>query len=826
MTEFIKGLLERGSNLKLHDANEAETRKKLIDRVIEDVLDWKDLDVAYEERVSEDGNTTFADYIIRTADISILIEAKRIGVAFSTIPGQKKVKLSGQIMEGKTGDAIKQARNYCRKKSIPFAVVTNGNQWILFPAVRTDQVSFSSSSAIIFDSLERVLGEESEYFKSLLSRDGVIDGNLAIELIGRNTDQFEERRLNKFFKGAGSRTANPIYPLIENEVVSAFSDSIINSDKDLLEKCYVKNADRQKFDKRIQMHLQKREPLFASQPKRPMRKRESSSLVDSIAAASSNARPLAILILGTVGTGKTTFLQYTRRVASALYFEKSKDGPYPHWIDIDFRNFSKNESPIDFIYSALFEYIKSDDYFNDYNRSIKDAYFNDINALKSGPMFLLSKNQGGFDEQITKVIMDDYNKVNPYVDKVIGHGSMQSPVFLVIDNIDQFEDDETQSEIFSDAIALAGRLNMNLIIAMRESTYVDHRNSPTFDAFDFDPLHIEPPEIPSVLSRRFFLTRQMLSNKKGSFTALNGADFKVDDLSVFIDIVKSSVLGTEIGERIDVLSNHDVRLALRMTREFLARGYTDPAKALQIFGATQKYTLPKQEAFRSILLGNQSVYSEEYSVIGNPFDSRLGRSNGELLRMFVLNALVKQSANSGSGSLDGPNIRDNLKSIGFSEADTMDVLSDLCEKRFIHTKSHGKAEINSSYFASRLGGHIIRSLLSDFTFIENILMDTFIADKEVWEELKSLSHQITDDRNVVSRIKLRATRCEKFYEYMITQYQPLLEEATKRKLDPSWLSNPLEEMFSELKSNMEKAISSAERNYGSKSNKALQRTSR
>tara|TARA_R110001592_G_scaffold319321_1_gene596857 strand:- start:1541 stop:4021 length:2481 start_codon:yes stop_codon:yes gene_type:complete len=820
MTNIIKDLLSRGSNLALHDANEAETRKKLIDRVIEDILGWKDLDIAYEERVSEDGNTTFADYIIKTADVSILIEAKRIGVAFNVVPGQKKVKLSGQIMQGKTGDAITQARNYCRKKSIPFAVVTNGNQWILFPAVRTDQVSFSSSSAIIFDSLERVLGEESDYFKSLLSRDGVIDGNLAIELVGRNTDQFEERRLNRFFKGSGPRSANPIYPLIENEVVSAFSDSIINSDKDLLEKCYVKNADRQKFDNRIQMHLQKREPLFSSQPKRPMRKRESSSLINSIASASSNARPLAILILGTVGTGKTTFLQYTRRVASAKYFEKSKDDAYPHWIDIDFRNFSQNESPINFIYKALFEYIKNDEFFNDYERSIENAYFNDINALKSGPMFLLSKNKESFDEQITKVIMDDYQKVNPYVDKVIGYGSTRSPIFLVIDNIDQFEDDETQSEIFSDSIALASRLNINLIIAMRESTYVEHRNSPTFDAFDFDPLHIEPPEIPSVLSRRFFLTGQMLSNKKGSFTALNGADFKVEDLSVFIDIVKSSVLGTEIGERIDVLSNHDVRLALRMTREFLARGYTDPAKALQTFGVSQKYTLPKQEAFRSILLGNQSVYSEEYSVIGNPFDSRLGRSNGELLRMFVLNALVKQSSNSGSGSLDGPSIRDALKSIGFSESDTMDVLSDLCEKRFIHTKSHGRAEITSSYFASRLGGHIIRSLLSDFTFIENILMDTFIADKDMWEILKNLSNRISDERNVVARIKLRADKCEKFYGYMITQYQPLLSEATKRGLDPSWLSNPLEEMFSELKSNIKRAILSAERNYGSHSKRA------
>ena len=725
--------------------------------------------------------------------------------------------------QGKTGEAIKQARNYCRKKSIPFAVVTNGYQWILFPAVRTDQVSFSSSSAIIFDSLERILGEESDYFKSLLSRDGVIDGNLAIELIGRNTDQFEERRLNRFFKGAGTRAANPIYPLIENEVISAFSDSIINSDKSLLEKCYVKNADRQKFDNRIQMHLQKREPLFSSQPKRPMRKRESSSLTESIATASSNARPLAILILGTVGTGKTTFLQYTRRVASAKYFEKSKSETYPHWIDIDFRNFSQNESPINFIYRALFEYVKSDEYFSDYNRSIKNAYANDISALKSGPMFLLSKNKDGFDEKITEVIMDDYNKVNPYVDKVVGHGATKCPVFLVIDNIDQFEDDDTQSEIFSDAIALAGRLNINLIIAMRESTYVEHRNSPTFDAFDFDPIHIEPPEIPSVLSRRFFLTGQMLENKKGSFKALNGADFKVDDLSVFIDIVKSSVLGTEIGERIDVLSNHDVRLALRMTREFLARGYTDPAKALRTFGATQKYTLPKQEAFRSILLGNQSVYSEEYSVIGNPFDSRLGRSNGELLRMFVLNALVKQSSNNGTGSIDGPSIRDNLKAIGFSESDTMDILSDLCEKRFVHTKSHGKAEVTSSYFASRLGGHIVRSLLSDFTFIENILMDTFIADKDVWERLKSLSHQISDERNVVSRIKLRAERCEVFFSHMIGQYKPLLEEATKRGLDPSWLGNPLEEMFAELKENIAKAINSAKRNYGEKSNKAFNR---
>ncbi|MCR4158736.1 hypothetical protein NUK34_07710 [Kerstersia gyiorum] len=812
--EIANELLVAYKNLKLHNANEAETRKKLIDKILEKLLEWDDADISYEERVSEDGNTTYADYIIRTADTSLLIEAKRIGKTFSTVPTRRREKLAGKFMSGEIGDAVIQARDYCRKKNIPFAVVTNGAQWIIFPAVRTDAISFTDSYAMVFDSLERILGEELDDFIELLSRSAVVEGNLAIELLGRATDQFEERRLNKFFHGTNSfKRSNPIYPLIESEVTTAFSDSPMEADDSLLEKCYVKNADRQKFDNRIQMHLQRREPLFSVQPKKPMRKRESSALVDSLNSASTASRPLAILILGTVGTGKTTFLQYTRKIASANYFKKDANSPYPHWIGIDFRDFSRNESPIDFIYNHLFSYLIGDDYFKDYNRCIKPAYRSDIDALKSGPMFLISKDQNEFDKKITDLITTDYYQKKPYVDKLIGHGAKNAPIFLVIDNVDQFEDDKVQSGIFADAMAVASRLRLNLIISMRESTYVNHRGSATFDAFDFDPLHIEPPEIPAVLSRRFFLTGQLLSGKSGSFTTHTGVNFKVDDLSVFIDIVKSSVLGTEIGERIDVLANHDVRLALRMTREFLARGYTDPAKAIQRFRSKGEYLLPKQEAFRAILLGNQSVYSEKFSVIGNPFDSRLGKSNGGLLRLFILSALVRQS-NASGGHLDGPEIRDAIRSIGFSEEDTLKVLTDLCELRFAHTKSHGRANWTSGYFASRLGGHIVRVLIADFTFIENVQMDTFISDKESWDSMRNLSQDIKDERDIVERIKYRIERAKIFYNLMSEQYRPLLEEATKRGLSHIWLSNPLEEIRSAFDRNTSIALLSAQRNYG------------
>ncbi|MCV5714540.1 hypothetical protein OFN39_35565, partial [Escherichia coli] len=81
-----------------------------------------------------------------------------------------------------------------------------------------------------------------------------------------------------------------------------------------------------------------------------------------------------------------------------------------------------------------------------------------------------------------------------------------------------------------------------------------------------------------------------------------------------------------------------------MTREFIEHGYTNPGKAMRIYSEGGNYILPKHEALRAILLGNQAVYSEAYSLVGNPFDSRLGRTNFQLLRLFVLAALVQYSA--------------------------------------------------------------------------------------------------------------------------------------------------------------------------------------
>ena len=252
------------------------------------------------------------------------------------------------------------------------------------------------------------------------------------------------------------------------------------------------------------------------------------------------------------------------------------------------------------------------------------------------------------------------------------------------------------------------------------------------------------------------------------------------DTSVIIDLVQASVLGTQVSNLIDVMATSDIRLALRITREFLQYGYTATGQALKIYHETGKYTLPQHEALRAILLGNQSVYSDKYSVVGNPFDAKLSRTEAQLLRLFVLTALINMSSNAAFQYCRGIDIKDALASLGFGEDVTLIVLRDLCRFRFVHTLTHSEASLEASYVPTRFGGYIVRQLIADSMFIENIMMDTFIADGPTWQNLQGLTHQIHNQRDEVARLRIRQERSTAFFEYMKAQYDPLRSEAIRR----------------------------------------------
>ena len=815
MTNSVsRDILTAYYNVKFSEANEAATRLKVIDRILREVLGWLDEDISPEEHVTEDKNTTYSDYILRTANAAIVVEAKKAGATFESSSGSRRVKLSNAFLEGELGAAIIQARDYARKFSIDFAVATNGGTWAVFPAQRHDQVKFHDSTALVFWSLDDVLNSSYGEFYDLLSRDAVISGSLENALLGRSENQVENRKLGSYFVSNAARLHNPVFHIIEDEVMTAFSDSIVDLDEQSFERCYVAAPESMKFDHKIRMHVSRRDSGISGKVLRPMKDRDASELYSKVKSATVGKKPLALLLLGTVGAGKTTFLHYMRKVRLKELFEQAPSNASPHWLHLDFLTNPSNTPAADFIYSALLDYINSNPYLSDFDRCIKFAYDEEMKALRTGPLKMLAGAEDEINKRIADLIFKEYQEKRPYVDRIVKYTTKSATFFLAIDNVDQVEDESAQSALFTEALTIARKLSINLVLCIRQSTFAKHRNSPAIDAFDFEAVQIDPPRIASVISKRFGLVRYMAEGRKGEFIAENGAKVRVDNATQIVDLLQGSVLGTEIGSRIEVLATEDIRLALRMTREFLERGYSNPGRAIEYHRRTGSYVLPRHEAFRAIMLGTRTVYSEDFSPIGNPFDARISVTRAQPLRLFVLSAIVAYATENNFRFIDGSIINENLRKIGFGDSYTIRILQDLSRQRFIFTANHGEASIASSFVPSRLGGYIIRDLLANFTFLENTLFDTYIADPSIWQRLRTLSYDIESERNTVKRIRLRADRVQMFYDYMHEMIRPLIAEAQKRGLPSQWCTDALAERKPEFRRELSRVLASARRNYG------------
>jgi predicted type IV restriction endonuclease len=114
----IAEILATYGKLTLANANEAETRHHVIDRMLYEVLGWEHADIEVEKRVTEDGKAEVTDYLVRTANTAFCIEAKRVGAAFKIDTSKRRMLLNKTFLHGEAESAVLQARDYCRKQAL------------------------------------------------------------------------------------------------------------------------------------------------------------------------------------------------------------------------------------------------------------------------------------------------------------------------------------------------------------------------------------------------------------------------------------------------------------------------------------------------------------------------------------------------------------------------------------------------------------------------------------------------------------------------------------------------------------------------------------
>ena len=304
--------------------NEADTRFQVINCLFFECLGWSKDDVVMEEHHAGE----YTDYSFNAPRRILIVEAKKEDQYFEIPAGKTNIEYSITSIfrdNAKLKAAISQAAAYCQKRGAPFGAVSNGYQMVAFIAVRSDGVPPFEGKALVFSSLNKMLENFLDLWQAL-SKPGVEEKRLQSRLIGDLQAQLP-RKLSETI---------PTYPGIKNRNIfqtdlQTVSDVIIedrkhseDSEKEFLEECYCKTGALSQYSLASKAILEARyAALFDLKAPAPVlvQATDRKGVSPELLAESISRRP--ILLIGSVGVGKTTFIRNLMKVEAPSVFEKS-----------------------------------------------------------------------------------------------------------------------------------------------------------------------------------------------------------------------------------------------------------------------------------------------------------------------------------------------------------------------------------------------------------------------------------------------------------------------------------------------------------------------
>lgn len=255
----------------LHLANEAETRLKVIDRILFEGLAWRREDAIVEQPVrqlSSSSHTLFLDYLLtHQGETYLVVEAKRAGQTFEFPADLSRFDYTLKTLVEHCGDALRdvinQAHSYAIQEGAPYSAVTNGFQWLVFRTF-TAGLGLLKTKALIFRGLQEIAKDASRFHRAFAPgafHSGEIDSILSLprapapRFVGMYND------LRGSDPGVGenplARSFGTVFPL--------FFDSLIGSgDEQALRECYVDVPPHKNYEREFAALLQRSLPHYLS----------------------------------------------------------------------------------------------------------------------------------------------------------------------------------------------------------------------------------------------------------------------------------------------------------------------------------------------------------------------------------------------------------------------------------------------------------------------------------------------------------------------------------------------------------------------------------
>jgi hypothetical protein len=765
--------------------SESDTRAKFVDLVLRDVLGWDEEAIRRERTFWSDSNRAAIDYEVGVPKPIFLVEAKRLLSKFE-LPdetGRSLYKLNGTISSCPVvWQAITQARAYCDEQGIPFALVTNGSDYIFFRAICLGR-PWREGFAFV-TSLDSLLQKHFKHFHSALCAE---TGNVSgmDSLLRASPLVISGIRIADSFAAQAGRLSNRLSDLLTNTFGAVLRDQP-EPTREFLEQCYSSDPSVNFYAKSLRGLLKDPTPMFSTEVAviKPGHRKDPFGKALSALMDSQGIRP-PVVVIGGKGFGKTTFLQWFLKASS---FHKEIQKQIVLWVDFRPAGYAASSVDDEVRRNLIRQLENSSALSLNTFGGLQQVFHDRISIEKNRFLAPYADDPKEIDKKIVELIQQWQQDTQGYLLALIRYAvsHCNKQVFIVLDNSDH-KSSEFQFAVYNVAQQLATALPVNIVVALRESTFYRLCRMPQGDAFSQQQVfHIRAPNIQSVLNHRFSFLANQLKKKKSILRSASGIEISIENIGQFLTLLKRSMLDGQdsplILEMLAAMSNGSVREALNLVNEFLVSGHTKMEDYVWTYALKSTSTIPFHEFIASVMLDEMAFFREDYSHTfinlfarsSAPGDSHFTRSRLlHLIRVLSpgnqfrpddyvrLNTLKARAMAIGvpDASLDA-HIQ-TLVRFGLLQPDTLTTLDDPGAK-------DTEYENISAIHITAAGHYYIDRLAGTFQYLQRVAPDVPIVDKNTAIKMSELFGPFKDKPYMVP-VNIGVQVVKILVDYLATQ---------------------------------------------------------
>lgn len=799
--------------------NEADTRHRLIDPLIHDVLGWPRSRVSCEEYIKPG----FADYVLQRSDggTILLIEAKKEGEYFR-LPDVNNshqkcahIKIATLLTDSAIREAIDQVREYCLNIGCDIGAITNGHEWIFFKTFQREE-DWRNLKAFVIFSMEYFSENFIDAHNYLSYRSITEHGSLRRMLL-------DQAAYNRELYYPMQKVTSCDAPVAANSSASSlrriadkYFGVIDVADHDFMESCYVVDREYDVAFKSARRRLEDAiTPYLEQYDLKDFRDADeggvfSKRLQKSVTTTKGTD---VVVLFGGKGVGKSTFLR-------KLFFHRPpqilKKNAVVAIIDLLNTPPDCNAAVVrTTIWQRLVDDIDEDKLLSSNRERLCYLFSDRFEEAQRQSLFGLDTNSENYNLGLNKLVAE-WKADLPYVAERLSKywRERHKAIIAVIDNTDQYKT-ELQETCFTIGQEISAILSCIVVISMREERFYASSIHGVLDAFQNSGFHITSPQPKEVFLRRISYVEKLLKVPDEtigtSFPNSIDRDVILKLFRVFEREFKNG--SSHLAGFLSACSHGNIRLALELFRGFMVSGYTNVGEIT----STDKWTLQIHQVIKPFMIPSRFFYSEKNSRIPNILQIRSKSHGSHFTALRILSRL-----NTGQDSRNPAFV-----AVATLIAEFVELFSGMREDFEFNMDvllRHALIEANNrleefdprvdSVKITAYGEYMLNMLSRVFTYLELISIDCAIANQEVSNEISELAN---DDYRLfikfekMERVRKRIQKTEVFLNYLDVEEQREIDLYKIHHLPR--ITAPMRTSFNKEKIHV---LKSAKRNVGDK----------